>query len=137
MSGPLVAVSWGNEPLGGVQTWPSGLHRRHQRREPYDIENPPEIVGEGSEAELATNLFYAAHQECALVHPSNFLLRNRVIVEQNQGFFGGGAWTFAVSYLMRRASARTLLNHSIDFSDKGLVSIFLEIMPPGLIRIES
>ncbi len=53
----LVAVSWGNEPPGGVQTWPSGLYRRHQRPEPHDIENPPEIVGEGSQAELATNLF--------------------------------------------------------------------------------
>ena len=65
----MVAFSWVNEPPGGVQTWPSCLHHRHQRREPHDIENPPEIIGEGSQAELATNLFHAAHQECTLVYP--------------------------------------------------------------------
>jgi hypothetical protein len=69
MSGGLVTFSWGNEPPGGVQTWPSGLYRCHQGRELHDIKNPPQIIGESSQAELATNLFYAAHQECALVHP--------------------------------------------------------------------
>src|SRR5690348_11603511 len=69
MSGCLVAVSWRNEPPGGVQTWPSCLHRRHQRPEPHEIEHPPEIIGEGSQAELATHLFQASHQECTLVHP--------------------------------------------------------------------
>src|SRR5215469_10750710 len=69
MSGRRSHSVGGNEPPGDVQTWPSSLHGRHQRPEPHDIENPPEIIGEGSQAELATNLFYAAHQECALVHP--------------------------------------------------------------------
>src|SRR5262252_4104918 len=92
MSGCPVAFSWGNEPPGGVQTWPSCLHRRHQRPEPHEIENPPEIVGEGSQTEFATNLFYAAHQEGALVHPlfdrAKRMLNRLAASSENFGLLG-------------------------------------------------
>jgi len=46
-----------------------GRHRGHQLGEPDDIEDPPEIVGERSQAELGADLLQATHQKRTLVHP--------------------------------------------------------------------
>ena len=41
----------------------------NQFGETYDIENPPEIIGERGQAELGANLLQPAHQKRTLVHP--------------------------------------------------------------------
>lgn len=44
-------------------------HRGHQLRKSNDIQNPPEIISQSSQAELTSNLLQAAHQKRPLVHP--------------------------------------------------------------------
>jgi hypothetical protein len=43
--------------------------RGSQLWEPHDVENAPEIVGEGGQAELDANLLQPSHQKRTLVHP--------------------------------------------------------------------